>query len=570
MDDAAAALVPGAHRVIRQVDDAESAFAGVLVADGGRVRVRMPAERTPAPLWRFAGSEHIAGVTDVVRRGDGLDVLLPWCAERVDVFLGRRAAAEEPLATGEAVTLVGSLLRGIGEAGDEPFTGAWWLDGDARPLFVPGAGEALIPAVRALVARVRARCTDRALERLLAEVERMPDGARAVRRRLDGWEDALTELAAPKPLRREVVAAGEVGAGDVGEVAIAVRGDRATARDTRTTVARGVLPAAASAAHAAAVPWASATADPEAGTDAVRRRAGAGRTVPSAVIGRAAPPAGTRVPLLRAPLGAILRWRTAPSERARRVTAEPGTHPPGVRAAVGSRLTELRMRGRGGRARMRTSVMAPGEQAARTPGRVGRRPLLVGAAAAVAVLAAGILWPAVPGETRADERLPASATAQAPGSRGNGDADPAAAGAGGVLTRDTRPEATDSGAGDGASGACAAPGDCAAGDEAGASAAPADLVRTGQTLLAGIARCRAEGDAECAEAIAPGAAPAVQENLAAGPASAVELVEDYGDVAVLRVSGDGTGPQIVVLARADGRWLVRDVYDIADQPSGPG
>ena len=49
----------------------------------------------------------------------------------------------------------------------------------------------------------------------------------------------------------------------------------------------------------------------------------------------------------------------------------------------------------------------------------------------------------------------------------------------------------------------------------------------------------------------------------------VALLDDYGGVIALRVAaeGDPEAVQIVLLVRSDERrWLVRDVYDIADQP----
>ncbi len=55
-----------------------------------------------------------------------------------------------------------------------------------------------------------------------------------------------------------------------------------------------------------------------------------------------------------------------------------------------------------------------------------------------------------------------------------------------------------------------------------------------------------------------------------------QLVDEYGDIAVIRATGSGDnssagspghqGEWILVLARTDEKWLVRDVYDVADQP----
>lgn len=55
-------------------------------------------------------------------------------------------------------------------------------------------------------------------------------------------------------------------------------------------------------------------------------------------------------------------------------------------------------------------------------------------------------------------------------------------------------------------------------------------------------------------------------------------MDEYGDVAVVRLrtsgvddgegdaEGQGSDQTIVVLIRTEEKWLVRDVYDVADQP----
>ena len=48
----------------------------------------------------------------------------------------------------------------------------------------------------------------------------------------------------------------------------------------------------------------------------------------------------------------------------------------------------------------------------------------------------------------------------------------------------------------------------------------------------------------------------------------IALLDDFGDLAVLRVegrAGEG-GSQLVVIVRQDGKWLLRDVHDVAQQP----
>ncbi|QNA91225.1 hypothetical protein [Microbacterium sp. Se63.02b] len=63
---------------------------------------------------------------------------------------------------------------------------------------------------------------------------------------------------------------------------------------------------------------------------------------------------------------------------------------------------------------------------------------------------------------------------------------------------------------------------------------------------------------------------------AADASPGIELVDEYGDVAVVRLLVDPTAEGkadadtaeqlMVVLIRAHEKWLVRDVYDVADQP----
>nr|WP_017202219.1 hypothetical protein [Microbacterium barkeri] len=56
--------------------------------------------------------------------------------------------------------------------------------------------------------------------------------------------------------------------------------------------------------------------------------------------------------------------------------------------------------------------------------------------------------------------------------------------------------------------------------------------------------------------------------------STAELVDEYGDVAVVRLRVESLGndeavssaEKMVVLIRAEQKWLVRDAYDVADQP----
>src|SRR5690606_31605325 len=135
-----------------------------------RQRVSADAGELDEALWWFSGAEHVAGVRDMVRTREGQVALLPWCADSLDMVLARRTAAERPLVTGEVVTLVGSLLRGVIEVGGREVRGRWWLDDEARPLFVPGEGMSCASASVEIIERLRQDCPDRSLERVLRRI----------------------------------------------------------------------------------------------------------------------------------------------------------------------------------------------------------------------------------------------------------------------------------------------------------------------------------------------------------------------------------------------------------------
>ena len=442
-------LLPEAHRVIRPVDAGESAFVGVLVADGDGVRVRVDVETVGAALWRYGDAAHVAGVRDLVRRSDGHDALLPWCAERVATFLARREGAGASLSPGEAVTLVASMLRGIEECGGEALVGVWWLADDARPLFVAGEGDAVIGATRTLVGQVRGVIADRALDRALAEIERMPDDHRVIRQRLAVWETNLTAHAAPRALQRDVFAPEPVTGIPLHRAHVAVPLDERAEAGVRGLIRRAA--------------------------DAVGRHAGA-----VGAIGRRLMPA---------------RGERAPRQHNRHdVSPRPGRAP-------------------------------------------RRRMVILAAGAGVIVLAAGLMWPQEPEPSQADEVLQTS-TAQP--------ADETAA--------EESPRPVD------ATGAAAPP----AGDTKGAPPDGTEAVAT--TLVSALASCRSEGDTTCAVAVAPGAGERVLAALMADVSTPdITPVEDYGDVAVVRLDANGVR-QMLVLVRQNDSWLVRDVYDVADQP----
>jgi hypothetical protein len=100
-----------------------------------------------------------------------------------------------------------------------------------------------------------------------------------------------------------------------------------------------------------------------------------------------------------------------------------------------------------------------------------------------------------------------------------------------------------------------------------AGAAPPDLASVTGALLTARAACEAEPT--CLAAVLetpasefpPGVADFVEVERSVG------LLDEFGGAAVLRVDpvGRDGAPQLVVVVQIDGRWLLRDVYDIAEQ-----
>lgn len=171
----------------------------------------------------------------------------------------------------------------------------------------------------------------------------------------------------------------------------------------------------------------------------------------------------------------------------------------------------------------------------RTPTRSRRAPLLVGAAVAATVLAGGALWPSAGGVASADHpSSEATGSSTAPMSTG------------GTTTEAVSSEATPM------------PSEPAADDVTAATAALLDARRT----CAGDPGCLREVVADPAAPLGSGVidAPSAQR--------ALTLLDDFGDIAVLRVDAvDGALPaQLVVVVRQDEKWLLRDVHDVAQQP----
>lgn len=94
-----------------------------------------------------------------------------------------------------------------------------------------------------------------------------------------------------------------------------------------------------------------------------------------------------------------------------------------------------------------------------------------------------------------------------------------------------------------------------------------DLPRAAGVIMDAVSTCA--GDAACVQTIAerPDLAPAAGAATAPAAVRTLHLVDDYGDVAVIRAEADGYPQQLVVIARHDDKWLLREVLDLTQQPS---
>ncbi|WP_374314043.1 hypothetical protein [Microbacterium sp.] len=175
-----------------------------------------------------------------------------------------------------------------------------------------------------------------------------------------------------------------------------------------------------------------------------------------------------------------------------------------------------------------------------------RAPLLVGAGVAAAVVGVGLMWPSASGEVatagdghRTLESLDApsptgsESPAASPAASPSVNADPSAAAVGGADAD---------------------------------AAAPEDLEAIAAGLLANMDACGEDG--ECRAALAMDGAEAPVQVGIPPDRRAVVILDDFGGVAVLRVD-DASGElpsQLVVIARQNGEWLLRDVHDATQQP----
>lgn len=465
-----------AYRAIRTISPPEAPFVARLARAGDEVIALAAAEgMTDWPGWHFGGAQHVCGALDVARRSGGNDLVLPWCTERIDVFVARRAAANAPLGGGEAVTLAVSAMRGTievhaGLEGDAPSPiGEWWLTDAGRPVFVHAVGASGVDSVESgagrVIVAVAAACANRVVARLLEQAATACERPRQLSAAAGEWEERLFATCAPQPLATTVFPA-------------------ARARDVAPDVR------------------------------------GAGQPAP-----RGEPAPG--------------RLREA---IARHIDGEfADTFSVAVRGAVRA------MRGRLGRGR--------------------RRPWIAAAGIAGAIVVGGALWPSgasgMPGSTDGTEpsTAPTSAVAMENGGATAGDGGPGAGGPADAGLSDAVPGEESGDAPDVEAGTEPAPG-----------ADNEDPAAEAERLLDGLGVCRAGGTERCLDDILePGAAapPAGVVDLRAAD-RVVTLIDDYEGVAVLRVEATAVDepPQLVVIVRVADEWLLRDVYDVAEQPSG--
>ncbi|MFJ4225216.1 hypothetical protein [Microbacterium sp. NPDC089695] len=522
------ALLPGAHRVLRHLAGGEGPYPGALVTDGEARAVMRDAEGLAGwGGWRLAGARHVAAPIDLVRRGDGHDVLLPWCTERVTAFLGRRGLRGEELSPGEVSTLVVSMLRGIGETAhgwegadgrqEQAADGEWWLTDTGCPMFALGDGADVRAASATVIESIAAGSEDRVLRRLLdgiAEGLRRDRGRPHIpRRQLENWEAELLALASPRAL---ACATDE----DDEDVPVdPMRRLRATPGAARSD-----------GEHGAGSPRRADLRTSSAPTRARTRSLARGRA--RGARERRGDHGGWAATIATLWGGVMERWREKRAVSAARETggAREGAAHVGRRGAVGRRRVPM---------------------------------IAVGLAAAAVVLAGGLLWPG-------------DATGESSG-HGQRGSDRGISGRGASNTVAPDGDAAPPG-GDALAGGERAPttehgtDEARAGDE---STKEGDVSQAAALRLVRALRgCVDAADAVCADAVVSGAAHVLETFEEAGVSeSEVEIVDDYGGAAVVRVSSasdadpaSGSSSLMLVLVRVDEKWLVRDAYDVADQP----
>lgn len=184
------------------------------------------------------------------------------------------------------------------------------------------------------------------------------------------------------------------------------------------------------------------------------------------------------------------------------------------------------------------STTAVWRRARRREGTPRRAPLIVGATVAAAVVGVGLMWPGDEGSVAAPEASPTRAAASATPAAGapseRASSEPAAPS---TETPDAAPATAE------------------------------DLERVAARLSERLDDCG--DDEDCRGRIArDGATSRLQTLEIAADRRSFALLDDFGDIAVLRVDDKTkqSPSQLVVIARRDGEWLLRDVHDATQQP----
>lgn len=176
----------------------------------------------------------------------------------------------------------------------------------------------------------------------------------------------------------------------------------------------------------------------------------------------------------------------------------------------------------------------------RTRARTSRRPLLVAAVVMTAVLVIGVSWP--DGDTAAD-----GGTGPADVPRGQASSSPPTSPPRSATNDDATEERTD-------------------------VAPTSDASEERTSTLAHTASQLIETYATCAPTCGAGVVEDSHDTFPSGVTDApgadrtTTVVERYGGVAVLRVEAPAHAAQYAVIVRSNDSWLVRDVFDVADQP----
>ena len=163
--------------------------------------------------------------------------------------------------------------------------------------------------------------------------------------------------------------------------------------------------------------------------------------------------------------------------------------------------------------------------------------------------------PEVPGTTRARRgRLALTAGIAAGGVIALGALWPAAADPGESMTR---------GAAESAPPASATPMAVPAAEDG----TDSDLLSAAASIIAVVAACTHAGDDVCADVREDPSRELPSALRDVDPQAPPMILDEYGGVAVVTVSREAGRSAAMVLVEAEGKWLVRDAYELADQPS---